>query len=185
MTACHAWTGNDVAANSLLREAIALAEETGGLQWKGLGRALLGSVFTLRGNAAEAIDAITSGHADRRATGSTVWQPMIFSYLAGAHADLGRFDEAWHWIGEAMARVESTKEKWAEAEIQRVAGEIALRQQAKSWELRTATSYARLMCDQGRVREAYDLLAPVYGWFTEGFGTPVLREAKALLDQLA
>ena len=60
----------------------------------------------------------------------------------------------------------------------------ARKQQAKSWELRTATSYARLMCDQGRIREAYDLLEPIYGWFTEGFGTTDLKEAKALLDQL-
>ncbi len=58
-------------------------------------------------------------------------------------------------------------------------------QQAKSWELRTATSYARLMRDQGRVGEAYDLLAPVYGWFTEGFGTKDLKDAKALLRELS
>jgi class 3 adenylate cyclase/predicted ATPase len=201
-----AWTGNDVAAEGLLREAIALAEETGGLQWKGQGVPLVGCVLTLRGSAAEAIDVIASGLADYRATGTTLWLPMIFSYLAGAHADLGQFDEAWHWIGEAMVRVESTQEKWAEAELHRVAGEIALRspvpdaaravsyftaalaisrrQQAKSWELRTATSYARLLRDQGRVREAHDLLAPVYGWFTEGFGAKDLKEAKALLDEL-
>ena len=61
----------------------------------------------------------------------------------------------------------------------------ARQQQAKSWELRTATSYARLMRDQGRISEAYDLLAPVYGWFTEGFDTRDLKEAKALLDELA
>jgi predicted ATPase len=99
------------------------------------------------------------------------------------------------------------KGKWAEAEIHRVAGEIALRspmpdaagaesyftaalaiarrQQAESWELRSATSYARLMRDQGRVREAHDLLAPVYAWFTAGFGTKDLKEAKALLEELA
>jgi predicted ATPase len=202
----YAWTGNDVAAERLLREAIALAEETGATQWKGLGVAFLGSVLTLRGGAAEAIDAITSGFADYRATGSTVLLPLIFSYLARAHADLGQFDEAWRWIGEALARVESTKEKWAEAEIHRVAGEIVLRspvpdaaraesyfttalaiarrQQAKSWELRAATSCARLMREQGRRREAYDLLAPVYGWFTEGFATKDLKEAQALLDEL-
>ncbi|MBV8616868.1 MAG: hypothetical protein JOY66_24270, partial [Acetobacteraceae bacterium] len=57
-------------------------------------------------------------------------------------------------------------------------------QQAKSFELRTATSYARRLRDQGRVGEAYDLLAPVYGWFTEGFGTKDLKEARALLDEL-
>jgi predicted ATPase len=98
-------------------------------------------------------------------------------------------------------------EQWEEAEIHRVAGEIALRspvpdavraesyftaalaiarrQQAKSWELRAATSYARLLRHQGRAREAHDLLAPVYGWFTEGFGTKDLKDAKALLDELA
>jgi predicted ATPase len=202
-----AWTGNDVAAEGLLREAVALAEQTGSLQWKGLGVALLGCVLTLRGSAAEAIDAITSGLADFRATGSTVFLPLILSYPAGAHAGLGQFDEAWRWIGEALTRVESTKERWEEAEIHRVAGEIALRspvpdaaraesyfaaalaiarhQQAKSWELRAATSYARLMRDQGRAREARDLLAPVYGWFTEGFGTKDLKDARALLDELA
>jgi predicted ATPase/class 3 adenylate cyclase len=183
-----AWTGNGIAAEGLLREAIALAEETGGSQWKGLGGVLLGCILAVRGSAAEAIDAIASGLADRRTTRTTLWQPLMFSYLAGAHADLGQFDEAWHWIGEAMARVESTKEKWAEAEIHRIAGQIALpapspdaaraesyftaalaiarRQRAKSWELRAATSYARLIREQGRVREAYDLLAPVYGGLT-------------------
>jgi predicted ATPase len=162
--------------------------------------------LALKGSAAEAIDAITSGLADTRAAGTTQWQPLILGYLAAAHADRGQFDEARHWIGEATARVEATKEKWAEAEIHRVAGEIALRspvpdaaravsyftaalaiarrQQARSWELRAATSYARLMREQGRTREAYDLLAPVYGWFTEGFNTKDLREAKVLLDQL-
>jgi class 3 adenylate cyclase/predicted ATPase len=202
-----AWTGNDVAAEGLLREAIALAEGTGGSFWKGLGVAFLGCVLTLRGSLAEAIDAITSGLADCRAIGTTLLQTLIFSYLARAHADLGQIDEAWHWIGEAMAQVESSKEKWAEAEIHRVAGEIALRspvsdaaraesyftaaleiarrQQAKSWELRAAMSCAPLMREQGRVREAQDLLAPVYAWFTEGFGTKDLKAAKVLLDELS
>jgi predicted ATPase len=110
-----------------LREAIALAAETGGSHWKGQGLALLGCLLTLRGSAAEAIDAIASGVADLRAAGTTAWLPLILGYLAAAHVELGQFDEAWHWIDEALARVESTKEKWAEAEIHRVAGEIALR----------------------------------------------------------
>jgi predicted ATPase len=202
-----AWTGNEVVAEGLLREAVALAEKTGATMWKGQGSALLGCVLALRGNAVEAIDFITSGFADNRAAGTTLYRPFILSYLAEAHADLGQFDEAWNWICEAIATVESTKEKWAEAEIHRVAGEIALRspvpdaaraeshftaaleiarrQQAKSWELRTVTSYARLMREQGRVREAHELLAPVYGWFTEGFATKDLKEAKALLAELA
>jgi predicted ATPase len=105
-----------------------------------------------------------------------------------------------------MAAVETTKERWCEAEINRIAGEIALispqrgaaeaeayferalaiacSQQAKSWELRAAMSMARLWRDQGKRRQAYDLLAPVYGWFTEGFDTLDLKEAKALLEQL-
>ena len=102
---------------------------------------------------------------------------------------------------------ETTKEKWCEAEVHRVAGEIALmspepdtakaeayferalavarQQQAKSWELRAAMSLARLWRDQGKVQQARELLAPVYGWFTEGFDTRDLKEAKALLEELS
>ena len=105
-----------------------------------------------------------------------------------------------------MTAVETTKERWCEAEINRVAGEIALKspepdaakaeayferaltvareQQAKSWELRAAMSMARLWRDQGKRDAARDLLAPVYGWFTEGFDTLDLKEAKTLLDEL-
>jgi predicted ATPase/class 3 adenylate cyclase len=202
-----AWTGNDIAAEGLLREVSALAAESGATMWKGMGRALLGCLLTLKGSAAEAIDAIASGGADFRAAGTTAWLPLILSHLAAAHADLGQFDEAWHWIGEAMARVESTKEKWAEAETHRVAGEIAFRspapertraesyfntalaiarrQQARSWELRAATSLARLLGNDGRREEATQLLAPVYDWFTEGFDTADLKEAKALLVELS
>jgi predicted ATPase len=100
-----------------------------------------------------------------------------------------------------MAALEASGERWWEPELHRVAGEIALmlirpislsralllaqKQQAKSWELRTAMSMARLWCDQGKRDEARDLLAPVYGWFTEGFGTRDLKDAKALFDELA
>ena len=109
-------------------------------------------------------------------------------------------------IREAMTAVETTKEKWCEAEVNRVAGEITLmspepeaakaqayferalsvarQQQAKSWELRASMSLARLWRDQGKVQQARELLAPVYGWFAEGFDTRDLKEAKALLDEL-
>ena len=135
-----------------------------------------------------------------------MWVPWHLSYLTRAYSDLGQFDEAWRCIGEAMAAVETTKERWHEAEVRRVAGEIALKspqpdtvkaeayferalavaraQQAKSLELRAAMSMARLWRDQGKRRQARDLLAPVYGWFTEGFDTLDLKEAKALLDEL-
>ena len=132
--------------------------------------------------------------------------PFSLSYLGIAYAELHQFDNAWRCIAEAMSAVESTKERWCEAEINGMAGEIALKspepdeakaqayferalavarqQQAKSWELRAAMSMARLWRDQGKRHEARDLLAPVYGWFTEGFDTLDLKEAKALLDEL-
>jgi predicted ATPase len=132
---------------------------------------------------------------------------LALSYLARAYAELGQFDDASGCIRKAMTAVEATKERWNAAEVHRIAGEIALKsqqpdgakaeacferalsvarqQQAKSWELRAAMSMARLWRDQGKRDEARDLLAPVYGWFTEGFDTRDLKEAKALLDELA
>ena len=136
-----------------------------------------------------------------------MWTPTFLLYLARAHAELGQFDEAWRRTTEAGAAVEATEERWYEAEVNRIAGEIALmsskqdaaraeasferalavarQQQAKSWELRAAMSMARLWRDQGKPQQARELLAPVYGWFTEGFDTLDLREAKAMLDELA
>ncbi len=124
-----------------------------------------------------------------------------------AYAQLGQFNEACRSIGDAVTAMETTKEKWFEADIHRIAGEIALmspeadaakaqeyferalavarQQQAKSWELRAAMSMARLWRDQGKPQQARELLAPVYGWFTEGFDTRDLKEAKALLEELA
>jgi predicted ATPase len=127
-------------------------------------------------------------------------------HLARAHAELGQFEDAWRRIYEASARAEKIKEKWCEAEVHRTTGDIGLMspapdtakseahfkralavarsQKAKSWELRAAMSLARLWRDQGRRDAARNLLAPVYGWFTEGFDTLDLKEAKALLDAL-
>jgi predicted ATPase len=126
--------------------------------------------------------------------------------LAFAYAELGAFEEASRCIDEAISAVETTKERWCEADIRRVAGEIALispdrnaanaeayfqhalavarQQRAKSWELRAAMSLARLWRDQGKPQQARELLASVYGWFTEGFETRDLTEAKALLEEL-
>jgi predicted ATPase len=127
--------------------------------------------------------------------------------LARAYADVGQFDDAWRCIAEATKTVQTTKEKWCEAEVLRTAGEIALKsphpdlakaeayleralavareQHAKSWELRAATSMARLWRSQGKRQQARDLLEPIYDWFTEGFDTLDLRESKTLLDDLA
>jgi predicted ATPase len=158
------------------------------------------------GKTADAVEMITSGSAAFRSTGSTVFTPTYLSELAAAYAGIGQFDSAWRCIDEAIVAIETTKETWFEAETNRIAGQIALlspepnaakaqayferalqtarQQNAKSWELRAAMSMARLWCDQGNERQARELLAPVYGWFTEGFDTRDLKEAKTLLDEL-
>jgi predicted ATPase len=195
------------AANALSSEVVRLADEKGAALWKALGTMQKGCVLAQSGKASEAIQMITSGITLYRSTGSRLYLPIFLSHLSRAYAELGQFDQAWRCIGEAMAAVETTGERWYEAEIHRVTGEIALKlpqlgssqagayferalavarqQQAKSWELRAATSLARLWRGQGKVQQARELLAPAYGWFTEGFDTRDLKEAKALLDEVA
>jgi predicted ATPase len=198
--------GNYAALAAHAQELVGLAEEKGALFWKAHGMMSQGNVLALTGRASDATEMLISGITAYRTTGATVWLPLHLPHLARAHAELGQFDEAWRCIGEAMTAVETTKEKWCEAEIHRVAGEIALKspepdatkaqayferalsvaraQQAKSWELRAATSMARLWRDQGKRDKARNILAPIYGWFTEGFDTLDLKEARGLLDEL-
>ena len=203
----HIQCGNWAEANERVDELVALADEKGALFWKALGMMGQGWLLTLTGKAADAVHMITSGIAAYRSTGATYLLPSRLSYLATAYAELGQLDEAGRCIGEAMTAIKTTGERWFEADVNRVAGEIALKspqrdvakaeayferalavarkQQAKSWELRGAMSMARLWRDQGKRNEARDLLAPVYGWFTEGFDTLDLKEAKKLLDELS
>jgi predicted ATPase len=160
-----AWTsftqsfcGNYAAANAQTDEVVALADEKGALLWKAFGMMNQGCVLALTGKASDAVHMITVGITAWRATGSTSWLPLGLSYLTRAYAELGQFDDAWRCIGEAMTAIETTKERWFEAEVHRMAGEIALKsrepdtakahgyfaralavareQQAKSWELR-------------------------------------------------
>ena len=199
----YTFCGNYAAAHAQIDELIALADEKG----KALGTAMRGRLFALTGNASDAVQAITSGITSLRSTGATLYEPWHLWHLAMAYAQIGQPDDARRCIDDAIDKVERSEEKWCEAEVHRVAGEIALKslapdreraeayfdralavarqQQAKSWELRAAMSLARLWRDQGKQEEARDLLAPVYGWFTEGFDTLDLKEAKALLDELA
>src|SRR5262249_17358353 len=129
------------------------------------------------------------------------------AHLAEAYGQVGQVDEGMHLLAEALAIVDTTGGRSDEAELHRVHGELLLRQtapdalaaeacfqraldvarrqQAKSFELRAAMSLARLWQQQGKRDDAYALLAPIYGWFTEGFDTADLREAKALLEALA
>ena len=202
----HILRGDYTAANAEADEQAALADEKGALLWKAFAMSMQGCLLALTGKASDAVRMITAGISALRSTGATMWMPLYLPNLARAYAELGQFDDAWRCISEATAAIEMSKEKWYEAEAHRTAGEVALKspepdaakaeayferalsvaraQQAKSWELRAAMSMARLWRDQGKRDEAHDLLAPIYDWFTEGFDTLDLKQAKALLDEL-
>ncbi len=202
----HLLLGNYAEATAQADELVAMAEEKSAALFKAWGSIEQGCVLAPTSKASDAVHRITSGIVAFRSTGATYFLPTWLSYLAKAYADLGQVDDAWRCIGEAIVVVEKTKETWWEAEVNRIAGEIALmsperdtakaeayfdralavarKQQAKSWELRAAMSMARLWRDQGKRDAARELLAPVYGWFTEGFDTLDLKEAKAQLGEL-
>jgi class 3 adenylate cyclase/predicted ATPase len=199
------YCGNYGAANARAHETIALADKSASL-WKAGGMLNKGWVLALTGAPFEAIQLISTGIASLRSMNQRAWLPLFLSSLAKAYAEAGQLDEAWRSVGEAITTLQTTGERWCEAEADRIAGEIALafptpdaakaedyfgralavarEQQAKSWELRAAMSLARLWRDQGKPQQARELLAPVYGWFTEGFDTRDLKEAKALLEEL-
>jgi class 3 adenylate cyclase/predicted ATPase len=198
--------GEYQAADARLDELIPMATEKNAAQWRGGGMMHRGAIQALTGKASDAITMIPSGIAAWQSSGSVVFVPWYVAHMAQSLAELGRFDEAWRHIDQALTAIEKTGETWCESDVRRIAGEIALlgpeqdikaethferalaiarEQQAKSWELRAALSLARLLRDQGRRDEARELLAPVYGWFTEGFDTLDLKQAKALLDELA
>jgi predicted ATPase len=144
---------------------------------------------------------------DVRATGAALWGPSVLALRAEADAHEGQVEAGRAARTEALATAQATGERWGEAALYRLQGEwllmppchdahqaetcfqralvMARRQQAKSWELRVAMSLSRLLQQQGKCTAACELLAPVYGWFTEGFDTADLQEAKALLDALA
>jgi class 3 adenylate cyclase len=199
--------GDYVTASRLINELVDLADDKGTSFWKAWGMMSKGLLLALTDNISDAVHASTSGIAAWRSTGATMCLPYYSSCLAMSYAELGHFDDARCLIREAMRTIEKTKERWFEAEIYRMAGEIELKspnlgrekpeayfaralstarvQQAKSFELRAAMSMARLWSEQAKRNEARDLLAPTYGWFTEGFDTLDLKAAKVLLDGLA
>jgi predicted ATPase len=199
--------GNYATAKVAIDELIALADEKGSLGWQPVAILQKGWVLALTGKASEAVHALTTGVRRSRSGGTTLWLPLFLPYLALSYLELGRVDLARQYIDEAISAVQTSQERWSEAEINRIAGEIAVKspepdaakaeayfaralavarhQQAKSWELRAAMSLARLWRNRGKVQQARELLAPVYGWFTEGFDTRDLKEAKALLEELA
>jgi class 3 adenylate cyclase/predicted ATPase len=198
--------GNYAAATAEGKQLTALADEKDSLFWRTSAMFVKGLLMAQTGKTGDAICIIKDAITSCRTIGTTMALPVYSSYLARCYAEDNRLEDAWGCIDQAMTAVEATKERWWEAEIHCISGEIALRspqpdaakaeasferalavarqQQAKSWELRAAMSLARLWRGQGKRDEAHDLLAPIYGWFTEGFDTLDLKEAKALLDEL-
>jgi predicted ATPase len=157
------------------------------------------------GQALEGLALLTRGRAELRASGSVANTSMLFTWLAEAHAMLGEPAEQQKCLAQAAQIVETTDERYLEAELlHRVPGDllnaagdrsgaerhyrqaiaVAERQSAKLLQLKASTSLARLWRDQGKRSDARDLLTPIYNWFTEGFDAPDLKDAKALLDEL-
>jgi predicted ATPase len=166
--------------------------------WASFGQ---GMVQSWSGNPREGIVAMRAALVAAESAHEGMWRPMQLGFLAEAHASIGERELARALLDEAIALATATKEGHFEAELHRMRGEVLLaqdeaaaeasferalliarHQSAKLWELRAAVSLARLWRDQGRNGKATDLLAPVYGWFTEGFATPDLQAAKELLD---
>jgi predicted ATPase len=186
---------------------IALATEQGDAERLARGTILRGWALFAQGQGTEGMGQMRQGLAALQATGGEVRRQLFLPLLAEAYGGISQSAEGLHVLAEALAAVEKTGGRFSEAELYRLTGELLLsqalpdgahaetcfcraldvtrRQQAKSWELRAAMSLSRLWQQQGKPAEAYELLAPVYGWFTEGFDTADLQEAKALLETLA
>jgi class 3 adenylate cyclase/predicted ATPase len=198
-------SGDDVDLDGLADELTAVATEQGFPHWRAEGMICRGWVKVKNGEVAEGISLLRRGSAAYRATGAELWMPYHISLLARACEISGQIEEAVTLLDDALQIVQQNRERWLEAELNRHKGQLLLRQGhseaaeelfskalsvaaeqgAKLWELRAAASLARLRRDQDRRAEARDLLAPVYGWFTEGFDTADLKEGRALLDALA
>jgi predicted ATPase len=208
-TLCHAakliaLTRDARATIPLANATVEFATEQGYAQW-------LAEAWVFRGWARAELGELEAGVAelDRgarayRASGAVHWRGTHLGLHGRVLALQGRLDEARDLLAEALRHTRSTGERWFEADLERIMGEvlaqgarveeagasfsramaIARKQGARMWELRAATSLARLQVERGEPRKARNLLAPVYGWFTEGFDTPDLKDAKALLDEL-
>jgi predicted ATPase len=159
-----------------------------------------------QGQKEDGLAQMRNGLAALRATGAALRLPYYLALLAEACGQTGNVAEGLTLLAEALAQAHNTRESWMEAELHRLKGELLLslsadnyteaegylhqaltvarRQQAKALELRAAMSLSRLWQQQGKQTEAYQLLAEIYGWFTEGFDTPDLQDAKVLLDAL-
>jgi class 3 adenylate cyclase/predicted ATPase len=186
--------------------ATRVSREQGFPLWLGLSLILQGWARATRPQPAEQIPSMHEGMAMYRATDAEMWLPYLLTLLAETYGAAGQPEAGLRLLDEAHTVMDNTQERFYEAEMRRVQGalmlaqtadqhalaetcfqhalDVARRQQARSWELRAAMSLGRLWQQQGKRAEAPALLAPVYGWFTEGFDTADLQEAKTLLDEL-
>jgi adenylate cyclase len=204
---CHALRREKRAAQAHAEAAMSLAMEQGFPQWMAFGAMLRGWALAHQGQIKEGIEQLTQGLTTWRARGAKIHQSYFLALLADAHGSIGEPETGLTALAEALPLVGTTGGRWYESELYRLQGALLLQQssdnhaeaencfdhalaiarnqQAKSFELRAATSLARLWQSQGKRDEARQLLGDVYGWFTEGFDTADLKDAKALLDELS
>ena len=203
----HCFCGDLRGAHEVAQAAVGFSMEQRNPFWLAMARVIWGWVLAEEGQVELGLAEIRSGLDEWRATDSAWLWPCYLAVLAQALTKANQTEQALETVDEALATVTATNESFYESELHRLRAEFLLHlslqqnharaeaewlqaleitqnQGARSLELRTATSLARLWRDQGRRTEAHDLLAPVYGWFTEGFDTKDLKEAKALLDDL-
>jgi len=196
--------GDDAVLDQRAEQLVAVTTEQGFPQMRAMGAIYRGWAKVRNGDVAAGISLLRSGSIAYRATGAAAFMPYFIAFLASACEIAEQIGEALTLLDDALQIVERTGERWFEAELNRHKGRLLLQQgnaetaeelyrkalsiaqaqEAKLWELRAAVSLARLRRDRARRAEARDLLAPIYGWFTEGFATPDLKAAKALLDEL-
>jgi predicted ATPase/class 3 adenylate cyclase len=209
---CHAaWVlqfRRDVpAVHKQAEAAVALSTAQGFPLWAALGTILRGWALAMQGQGEAGLAQVHQGIAAWRSTGAALFVPYYCTLLADVCDHPGYTEDGFQALAEAHTLVEQHEERWWEAEIHRLRGilllrqpgtsqaeaetcfrqalDVARRQEAKSLELRAAMSLGRLWQQQGKWTEAHELLAPIYGWFTEGFDTADLQEAKALLEELS
>jgi predicted ATPase len=202
----HRWRREARAARETAERLMALSTDHGFIFWLAGANILRGWAMAEQGRNEEAIAQIQEGLAALRAAGAEVERPQNLSLLAEACMKTGRLDDGLTALTEALAVADEREARVSEAETHRLKGElllkqnssnaseaqncfqraieIARKQSAKSWELRATTSLARLLNEQGRRDEARTMLADIYNWFTEGFDTADLKDAKASLDEL-
>jgi len=196
--------GDDIGLEQRADGLVAVATDQGFPFYRATGAIFRGWAKAKNADVTEGMSLLRAGSSAYCATGATAWMPLYTALLAGACEIAGQIEEGAAQLDQALQLVERTGERWFAAELDRQRGRLLLRQghpeaaeelyrqalgiareqEAKLWELRAAASLTRLWRGQGRRAAARDLLAPVYGWFTEGFATPDLKEAKALLDEL-